>query len=62
MINIKNYINGNLSEPLDQQFIDVWDPSNGKKFARCPNSNSKDLEFAIRSAQNAFPFLSLIHI
>ena len=60
MINIKNYINGNLSDPLDHQFIDVWDPSNGKKIARCPNSSSKDLELAIESAQNAFPYWSCL--
>ena len=61
MINIQNYINGKLSDPLDKQFIDVWNPSNGQKFACCPNSNSKDLELAIQSAQNAFPNWSTLN-
>ena len=54
MINIQNYINGKLSDPLDKQFLDVWNPSNGQKFARCPNSNRKDLILAVESAKNAF--------
>tara|TARA_B100002051_G_scaffold26127_1_gene20436 strand:- start:7641 stop:9089 length:1449 start_codon:yes stop_codon:yes gene_type:complete len=54
MINIQNYINGKLSDPLDKQFLDVWNPSNGQKFARCPNSNRKDLTLAVESAKNAF--------
>ena len=61
MVIIQNYINGELSDPLDNQFIDVWNPSNGQKFASCPNSNSKDLELAIESAQNAFPMWSTLN-
>ena len=61
MLNIQNYIDGKLSEPLDKQFLDVWNPSNGQKFACCPNSNSKDLELAIQSAQNAFPKWSTLN-
>ena len=54
MINIQNYINGQLSDPVDQRYLDVWNPSNGQVYAKCPNSNNQDLELAISSAKNAF--------
>tara|TARA_B100002052_G_scaffold234920_1_gene218120 strand:- start:15631 stop:17076 length:1446 start_codon:yes stop_codon:yes gene_type:complete len=54
MINIQNYIDGQLYDPIDQRYLDVWNPSNGKIYAKCPNSNNQDLKFAISSAKNAF--------
>ena len=47
MINIQNYIDGQLYDPIDQRYLDVWNPSNGKIYAKCPNSNNQDLKFAI---------------
>ena len=54
MINIQNYIDGQLYDPVDQRYLDVWNPSHGKIYAKCPNSNNQDLKFAISSAKNAF--------
>ena len=58
MINIQNYINGKLSDPLDQQFIDVWNPQMAK-IARCPNSNRKDLTLALNLLKMHFRLVSL---
>ena len=54
MINIKNYIDGELKENSINT-IDIFNPSNGKIYAKCPNSSKEDLETAIDSAEKAFP-------
>jgi len=54
MIEIQNYINGQLSEPSDKKYLDVFNPSNGKIFSRCPNSTKKDLDAAIVASNNSF--------
>ena len=55
MIYIKNYINGALLEPKNNNFINVYNPSVGKVYASCPNSCKNDLNLAIDSAKKAFP-------
>ena len=54
MIKIKNYINGKLSEPSNKKYIDVFNPSNGKIYAQCPNSSKNDLNSAIKSSEKSF--------
>ena len=54
MIKIKNYINGKLSEPLDKKYLDVFNPSDGGIYARCPNSSKADLDDAIKSSEKSF--------
>ena len=54
MIKIKNYINGKLSEPSDKKYLDVFNPSNGKIYAQCPNSSKIDLDAAIQSSEKSF--------
>tara|TARA_Y100001970_G_C14250711_1_gene871630 strand:- start:1209 stop:2654 length:1446 start_codon:yes stop_codon:yes gene_type:complete len=54
MIKIKNYINGKLSVSLNKEYIDVFNPSIGKVYAQCPNSNLKDLDNAIKGSEIAF--------
>ena len=54
MIAIKNYIDGRLVDNSEKS-IDLYNPSIGKKYGKCPNSSFNDLQDAIKSAQNAFP-------
>ena len=54
MIKIKNYINGKLSSSYSNKYIDIFNPSTGKIFAECPNSNKRDLENAIKSGRSSF--------
>ena len=54
MIKIKNYINGDLALPTDNQCLDVFNPSNGEVYAKCPNSSIDDLELAIESSKKSF--------
>ena len=55
MQKLKNYINGELVDPIDGEFIDNFNPSNGQVYSLIPNSNAKDVEIAIFAAGNAFP-------
>ena len=54
MIEIQNYINGQLSEPSDKKYLNVFNPSNGKIFSKCPNSTKDDLDLAISASNDSF--------
>ena len=53
MIKIENYIDGELVSNSDN-YIDLYNPSIGKKYGQCPNSSIKDLNSSITSSENAF--------
>ena len=55
MIKIKNYINGELIEPVNKQYIDNYNPAIGKVYSLIPDSDSADVELAVKSALAAFP-------
>lgn len=54
MQKILNYINGALVEPASKQYIDNVDPSTGKVYSLCPDSDAKDVEAAYKAAESAF--------
>ena len=54
MLEIKNYINGELLRSSNKNYIDIFNPSIGKVYAQCPNSSEEDLEIAINSSEEAF--------
>lgn len=63
MIHIQNYINGNLVSTKNNKYLDNFNPAKGKVYAKIPNSGSEDVELAVNSAKEAFPFWSnLTHI
>ena len=55
MIHIKNYINGELTEPLNQEYLDNYNPATGKVYSYIPDSTEQDIEKAYQSAREAFP-------
>ncbi|MCB9227062.1 MAG: aldehyde dehydrogenase [Chitinophagales bacterium] len=55
---LQNYINGKLQKPIDNQYIDNVNPAIGEVYSQIPLSNHKDLEKAVQSAKEAFPFWS----
>ncbi|MBK7182626.1 MAG: aldehyde dehydrogenase [Bacteroidetes bacterium] len=59
MINIKNYINGELIEPVGQTYIDNYNPSIGKVYSYIPDSDERDVELATEAALKAFPSWSV---
>lgn len=59
MIKIKNYINGELLDPISGNFIDNYDPSRGKIYSQIPDSDQNDVELAVAAAKKAFPEWSI---
>lgn len=58
MQKLKNYINGILTTPYSNNYINVQDPSTGETFTMIPDSNSDDVQLAVESADKAFPLWS----
>ncbi|HXU27786.1 MAG TPA: aldehyde dehydrogenase [Bacteroidia bacterium] len=59
MQHIKNYINGELVEPVSKKYLDNVDPSRGKVYSYIPDSDEQDVEMAIAAANAAFPAWSI---
>ncbi len=55
MEKLKNYINGRLVDPVDNQWLENINPATGKPYSLIPDSNEKDVAQAIDAARNAFP-------
>ena len=54
MITIKNYINGELIEPISKKHIDNYEPATGKVYGLIPDSDSQDVQLAVDAAKKAF--------
>lgn len=54
-MNIKNYINGQFENPINNHWIDNYNPSNGEVYGQIPNSTKDDVENAYIAAKSAFP-------
>ena len=58
MIEILNYINGNLCHSQNDLYLENYNPATGKIYSRCPDSTVYDIKFAVESAKKAFPLWS----
>ncbi len=54
MDKIQNYIDGELVAPHSGKYIDNVDPSRGKVYSLIPDSDSADIDLAVKSAKKAF--------
>ena len=54
MKRLQNYINGKLSEPISQKYLDNLDPSSGRVYSLLPDSDERDVEQAVNAARAAF--------
>ena len=54
LITIKNYINGQLQEPLSGQYLDNYEPATGQIYGLTPASGTADLDQAVAAAEAAF--------
>ena len=54
-MNIQNYINGNFHNPIKDNWLDNYNPSNGEIYSQIPNSSKEDVENAYIAAKAAFP-------
>jgi aminomuconate-semialdehyde/2-hydroxymuconate-6-semialdehyde dehydrogenase len=55
-----HYIDGGFREPASGQWLDVFDPSNGRVFAEVAAGNARDVGTAIDAAERAFPAWSAL--
>lgn len=53
-MNIQNYINGNFHNPIQSNWLDNYNPSNGEVYSQIPNSTKDDVENAYQAAKLAF--------
>ncbi len=54
MINIQNYVNGNLQAPKSGEYIDNVNPSIGEVYSKIPRSGKEDVEEAVIAAEEGF--------
>ena len=55
MTKIKNYINGEFTPPITNNWLDNYNPANGEVYGQIPNSLKDDVEKAYMAAKTAFP-------
>ena len=55
MKKLLNYINGEFKAPVNDEWVDNYDPSNGEVYSLIPNSSEADVEDAYQAAAAAFP-------
>ena len=53
MIEIKNYIDGELCAPISGNYIDNTEPAKGKVYSLIPDSDSGDISLAVDAAERA---------
>ena len=54
MEKILNYIDGQLHEPIDGEYIDNFEPAKGEVYSLIPKSNEKDVNKAVEAAKSSF--------
>jgi aminomuconate-semialdehyde/2-hydroxymuconate-6-semialdehyde dehydrogenase len=55
MIQLKNYINGELLPPVNDNWLDNYEPARGKVYSQIPDSDGDDIALAVKAAKDAFP-------
>jgi aminomuconate-semialdehyde/2-hydroxymuconate-6-semialdehyde dehydrogenase len=50
---IQNYINGEFVTPVNQNYLDNYEPATGKVYSKIPESDADDLELAVNAAEAA---------
>jgi aminomuconate-semialdehyde/2-hydroxymuconate-6-semialdehyde dehydrogenase len=62
MEKIQNYINGVFEAPQAGKYFDNIEPAKGEVYSQIPDSQSEDVEKAVKAAKNAFPIWSKMSI
>ena len=52
---IQNYINGQYINPMQDNWLDNFNPATGEVYGKLPNSSKADVENAYKAAKAAFP-------
>lgn len=62
MEKIQNYIDGVFEAPQSGKYFDNIEPAKGEVYSQIPDSQSEDVEKAVRAAKSAFPIWSQLSI
>ncbi len=62
MQKIQNYINGELVAPQSGQYLDNYNPAEGKVYSLIPDSDASDVQKTVDAATNAFPAWSTMQV
>ncbi len=54
MEQLRNYINGELTEPVSKTYLDNYEPATGEVYSQIPDSDERDVLLAFNAAKNAF--------
>ncbi len=54
MVHLENYINGELVPPVSKAYINNYNPSRGEIYSQIPDSDKRDVQFAVEAAKAAF--------
>ncbi|MDX1488931.1 MAG: aldehyde dehydrogenase family protein, partial [Acidiferrobacterales bacterium] len=54
MLQIQNYIGGELVPPQSKAYLDNVEPATGQIYSRIPASDARDVERAVQAAESAF--------
>lgn len=52
---LNNYIDGNYADPIADDWLDLYNPSNGEVYGKLAKSKKEDVENAYKAAAAAFP-------
>lgn len=55
MLTLANLIDGQLVAPVGDAYLDVFEPATGAVYARCPDSDARDVDAAVAAARRAAP-------
>jgi aminomuconate-semialdehyde/2-hydroxymuconate-6-semialdehyde dehydrogenase len=58
MLKIENYINGQLTAPVSDEYLDNFNPATGEIYSLIPDSDERDVALAVEAANKAFPIWS----
>ena len=62
MKKIQNYINGSMLSPQSDMWLDNFEPATGSVYSQVPDSNTSDVDLAVKSARDAFDSWSKTHV
>lgn len=54
MEQLKNYIHGELTQPVSKAYLDNYEPATGEVYSQIPDSDERDVQIAFDAAKNAF--------
>ena len=60
MVDIANYIGGELAPPASRRYLDNFEPATGEVYSRVPDSDETDVRRAVEAAAAAFPAWSAL--